>query len=113
MNPNEAKEQHKQYCNCKPKWMTISTGQALVCRDGALIWWPTVDTSELDMAHQMALFVAGPIEYDSDGDRANTILLEAGFQKITMDNFEEAKEALRKQLSSELWGSNIRKQQGF
>jgi hypothetical protein len=109
--PDQARESHRQHCRCKPYWKETDTGQALACgQDHALIWWPTVDASQLSMAQSAALFVVGPMQYDSDGDTANDMLLKLGYNAITPDNLDSAIRDLKHAFERELWQDNVGKQ---
>lgn len=110
-SPDDARESHAKYCPCTPVWKQTDTGQALACGDdGAFIWWPTVDASQLTPVQQIALFVAGPMSYDSDGDHANDLLIGLGFHQITPENFDEARKALKGEYEQLLWQENVGKQ---
>ncbi len=111
MTPEQAKVSHAAHCNCKPVWLKIDTGQALSCgNERVLIWWPTVDLSQLDDNHQAALMVIAPMIYDDDGDGANDRLLKLGFSQVTPDNFSAAAQALKRDYEKSLWQDNVGKQ---
>jgi len=111
MNPDDARTEHARYCNCTPAWLRTDTGQALSCgKEEVLIWWPTVDASQLDDAHRAALFCIAPMLHDDDGDGANNKLLTLGYHQITPANFDDAKKALNQAYEKELWQDNIGKQ---
>lgn len=86
-------------------------GQGLICaKNGAFIWWPTVEDESLSQDQKLALHCFLPMHYDEDGDSASFNLLEMGYTEITPDNFDEAYKDLRRRYEKQLWSDNVGKQ---